>query len=927
MQRVGRVRDVYRLRGTADPDPWSLLGVDANDPRVIGVDHYEWQPKLYQLPQSASASAIECMEMMLPFDFAASFGNDLGSNGLNVCRAHGFAFVASKESWYGAWAPPNNNNVQVLSRALEVDDFGRVTFAEHAGDRLRSDDDVCVESKFATPSAAFPRVLDALAVRRVTDCSRRIIYSNEAWTYDKLAPGAVSDGRATSHTLERRATDNGALLRTVRTFDASYDTAGNLVSVSTQRGGETRTVSLGYDAFGLVPTASKLDASSVPSKTSSVSYDPVSLEALSTTVANGGQRGAEFDGFGRLLRSTLTLPGAPSGVVATIDYFGFSGADPTGRRLVTRQFIDPVAPANIANAASRDSTVFLDELGRGRRTEIALGADYANEVIVAGDRRYDGLGRVAFVAEPYPKSQNAASAYGTSFHYKNTGDIDCTIRGHGPQALNKQTDVASERFPTCFDRSFEGHVETQDVRDAASLQPGSPQADVVRRSVSSAIGRLLERSTLKGGVRADHATFAHDRLGQLTSMTRYLDPVTALNSVRWAWRLDSSGQILEAAAPETATRFYAYSDWGEPTETRWSDGASVRQLVRSYDALSRLTSAVERSDGIDDPETRNDYAYDIGITASPLLTPTHVLGQLAGARSPRGQVVFSYDALGRVNGRLFIDQQNVPYVERNEYHGIGNLASLEFNLPDRGHAKEVVKYDYDSAGRMRTIMYADPTGNRQLYQAESIDPLGRVRKARFGGNTVYHADYADAGRRLLKEAEVESATGSRRVIFLNYDAIGRELGRREIRDGAADGPKTNVAYDTLGRLALVVQSLGATTLSNWAFTYDALGNLIHLDDTLAAADATLSFAAADRDRVCRIGYGNGGLGGTACNAVHDVLGNLVSQPTRSGMRDLSYFGAGGIRGISEAGREARFAYDAFGQVRSARCAKRAGQPA
>ena len=95
MQRVGRVRDIFTLRGIVDPDPWSLLGVDANDGRVIGVTHYEWDAKLYEVPAESdrerprlpgNGSCRSTSQLSVAYNF--------GANGIDVCRAHGFAFGA-----------------------------------------------------------------------------------------------------------------------------------------------------------------------------------------------------------------------------------------------------------------------------------------------------------------------------------------------------------------------------------------------------------------------------------------------------------------------------------------------------------------------------------------------------------------------------------------------------------------------------------------------------------------------------------------------------------------------------------------------------------------------------------------------------------------------------------------------------------------
>ena len=66
--------------------------------------------------------------------------------------------------------PPSGDNIQTRSRVLAVDDFGRSTLIEYDNDLYRSDDDICVENRFATPNTAFPRVLSALTSRRFLVC-------------------------------------------------------------------------------------------------------------------------------------------------------------------------------------------------------------------------------------------------------------------------------------------------------------------------------------------------------------------------------------------------------------------------------------------------------------------------------------------------------------------------------------------------------------------------------------------------------------------------------------------------------------------------------------------------------------------------------------------------------------------------------------
>lgn len=918
--RVGRVRDVTVLKNAGN-DPWAMLATDiATDPRRIGATHYDWLPRLFEEP--AQPNQDFDIDMVFPYDFRTSFGWNIGS--INLFSAHGFLYGSATDSWRGDAAPPSSGNVATRSQVLKVDDYGRVTAVLQEKDRYRSDDDICVETKYAESAAQNERVLSAPASRRIWDCANKtggvsLTYAAESWQYDNLPAGSVSNGFVTSHTIERRATDTGALLNTVRAFDASYDVAGNPTAITSKReDGAVRTITLDYDPFGLASTRTKINATGTPSMEVSINRDPVSLDALSVTDANQTQRGTDFDGFGRVVRSTMTPPGGALGVLSTVSYLGFSGGDPFGRRIVSKSFTDPVALENIGSASGRTSTVYFDELGRERRSELALGADYADQILIAGARSYDALGRVSFEADPFPSGQNATTAYGTTYFFKADGSPACFIRGSGPQPLSSVTNESTERYPTCFSRTFANHEETLGVSDAASLLSNSPQARVTRYATLTAVGRVLSRSTVKDGTRLEYATFTHDRLGQMTSMTRYQGPVNATNAVQSSWRFDSRGQVLQLQEPESATQFNKYNDWGELLEVQWTDNTTLpstdRRLVNKYDALGRVTHREERNNGVIDPDTLNDYLYDVGQSVAPQVTPTNVMGRLAQAKAPTGDAYFSYDTFGRPNARAFTDNHGGIYVEKTTVHADGSPSTLDLFLPDTGFKQERVNYSYDSAARLRSMKFSQGATSQALYEASIIDPFGRVRKATYGDKATYAATYDDLGRRLMKEVTVSSALGARRIIYEGYDPLGRELARREIKDGAASGPQTNVAYDSLGRLSTATKTEDAAKLVNWQFIYDALGNTLGLVDFLGSGDAALSYRELDRDRVCRIGYGNDGLTGTTCNVVHDGVGNIVGQPTRTGQRKLSFFASGNVRTITEQATDARFRYDAFGEV-------------
>jgi RHS repeat-associated protein len=949
--KTGAVRDVTTISGTVGADPWALLATDVDhDARRIAGTHRDWDTRL--LPPGASDEE-SCLDLVFPYDYDASRDASLG---IDQCAQRGLVVPTTELSWRGtpgtAPALTSDATVQTSSSANRVDELGRVTVATHFNDLFRSDDDVCVETAYATPVGGPQRVLSARASETTTNCLRtpemKKILRREAWEYDtspsgvKLPPGKVSKGFVTAHTVSRFDLTTGALLGEIRAFDATYDEASGALRTITRRrdDGAVQKQTWTYDPFALASVSERTDAISgsgaaLPVLQTAIALDPVSLDVLGTTDPNGTQRGETFDGFGRLLLSTVTPPGGATGALSSTRYEGFAVGELGGRRVVDKTFTDPVPAAQAASAAGRTETAFFDPLGRELRTEIAMGADYGNQVLVVGYQAYDKLGRVRFAADPYLST--ALTAYGTTYHFNTDGTPSCVIRGQWQQPLSRVTDETAELYPTCFDRFFAGHQEVVLVRDAASALVASPQHGMVEESRYSAIGRMLSRSTHSTDPPLERATFGYDALGNLTRMARHPDPLSDA-AVATSWRYDSLGQVLELHEPDSAPQRRSYDNWGALTEVRWSDGttdpATDRRTILRYDALGRVTHREDRTNGAVDPATVNDYAYDRPIqVATPPVRTTHVLGRLAKATFPTGSVAFGYDALGQVDQQVFTDTTVGPpvhYVQEHAYHGDGSLAALELRLPDTAFRTERVDYRYDSAGRIRSVDYVDGATRQSLFSATGsgdVDVLGRVRRARYGLAT-YTASYAETGRRLLEAMKVASPSGgsSREVEYPRlrglrqaFDPVGRERARREWKDGVS-APPVVTSYDALGRLSasfLFDERSDALSLQR-RFTYDPLGNILQHEDASSGAPTAavrLSYQAVDRDRICSVGYG-ASAPPSRCNVRYDGAGNIVAQPTRAGHTRTSRYTTGGdVAEIGDGnGTRATFCYDAFGAL-------------
>jgi hypothetical protein len=418
--RAGRTRDVTVLAGSINGDVWSLLTVDTSiDPRRIAGSQHDINTSDARLFTDTTVPTNDvCKDIMFPYDYDLSLAGNPGS--YNPCSARGFLFTKSMLSWRGTVAPPSAENVQTLVSVRSADDFGRITSVFQQNDAFRTDDDYCIDTNYATPTGVNERVLSAVSSKKVWNCNPEgtasIVYAEEAWLYDKLLQGLVSQGFLTAHIVYRRTTDTGTFLGSVREFDADYDVAGNPWRMVKQReDGATRTITLGYDEFGVAIVETTVNGTNVPTLSASHNVDLVSNEVLSISDERGVVHKTTFDGFGRALSSSIsTSSGDPVGVLATRIYSGFDGVDPLGRRVVVKEFTDPVPAIEVETREGRISTVYFDELGRRRFEQVELGEDYSNEKLIVGRRTYDVLGRVSFEADPYPERQDAATAYGTT---------------------------------------------------------------------------------------------------------------------------------------------------------------------------------------------------------------------------------------------------------------------------------------------------------------------------------------------------------------------------------------------------------------------------------------------------------------------------------------------------------------------------------
>ena len=356
----------------------------------------------------------------------------------------------------------------------------------------------------------------------------------------------------------------------------------------------------------------------------------MTLKVTSATGPNGTVQGLAYDGFGRLVRSTVTPPGGTEGALSSLRYDGFELFDidgdgipdapsPGGRKITQKVFTNAVVPPeNAGSAPGRITTTFFDKLGRTTGTDIQLGDTYQNQPLVVGHRTFDALGRIRFAADPYSPAFNSFpnTTYGTTYNYNTDGTPSCFVRGTGPKPASAAVSDSQEVFPTCFSRSFDNNQEIGTLVDANNVGGIASNDFVSSQTTLNAIGRVLDHSTLSRHATPtgfatetlEDAAFSYNALGQLTSMTRYQDPINKTSRVTTTWHPDSLGQVTKLEEPGVAPQTRTFDSWGELTQVQWcNDGTAGpcpgqdRLSLIQYDSLGRVIHREDKVAGTTRP--------------------------------------------------------------------------------------------------------------------------------------------------------------------------------------------------------------------------------------------------------------------------------------------------------------------------------------
>jgi RHS repeat-associated protein len=542
---------------------------------------------------------------------------------------------------------------------------------------------------------------------------------------------------------------------------------------------------------------------------------------------------------------------------------------------------------------------------------------------------------------------------------------------NGITDLTSFTYTASGELATATDPN--GLVTTVLARNDQGQPTQIQQADkYVWTFTYDRMGRVLTSAFTPPGQTPAPATFSYDIVGQLTSYTDSLGQVwtfTYSDARRLLKTVSPSG--------DTATFTYDAAGNVTKTEYSNGAGPVKFWEQTQFDALSRLLKTIgaqgqqwsyahdvdDNLTGETDPQSfTTGYGFDALDRVTSVVdreSYSTVLGYDAHDRQisftdPRSiATTFNYNGFGEVLSETSADRGTISY-------GYDQRGLVTSRTDGRG---VTVNYAYDNGGRLTLIDYpaggipdqvltydlsygstpADAQKGKVARISDGViqTTFGTEPAAPSGIRTTYTAiypsgrSYAMSDDTNLAGQQVRTIYPSGREVLYQYDLDGR-VSRVQLKDGsttttlvdqltyAPNGPLTGMifgdgssetrSYDTSYRLTGITDTLGATTLRQVSYGYDARDDLTALTDALTPANSE-TFGYTPRQSLTSASGPYGSLGFT-----YDGVGNRLTASTNTGSGTLvdsySYpatsnrlsgitLGAGGARGYS---------YDASGNV-------------
>lgn len=626
-------------------------------------------------------------------------------------------------------------------------------------------------------------------------------------------------GRPTSLTV-RAGSEAGTV---VRQRSGTYNTNGDVETISIATGAGTATTQLTYDAFGNLATTRSPPNHAGQVQTVAITYEPTTRSypatvtngfgltslasydlrfgvATSETDTNGTQFTRTLDAFGRL--ATVRTPYDTGQPALTLSYF--PSASPPRAVTVTRA----AAPADYTGPIPTPVTrvIAIDGFGQPLEQRATTVVNNVPGMTTSGVVSRDAVGRVVRTFHPF-------FTPGASTDFV-------------PPITTLATDIA---------------YDTQDRTISTTFPDGAIEG--TSYALAPQLGTLLFHTRT-----TDANNHVRDLFRDHLDRTRtFIEHPTVNASAITNYSYLATGELSSIVDAEGHTTTVGYDLRGMRTSL---DNADTGRIEHRYDLMGNSIALIEPNHRALGVEVRYAYDRDRLVTVDYPSKPdvTYVYGAAGAANFRAGRIErildetgtqeLFYGALGETRRLLrTVDphvplRPSVPFDLRMTSDTLGRQLRLIY--PDG----EVLTNTYNAAGQLSAVTGAGSNWSRTYASNLIYDVFGNRTSMQFANGVITTAEFEPARVRLatLKTALPQNR-GNAQDLHYTYDpggnptTITNTVSVPGLLDLAAPGPSSlTFTYDGVDRLKRATGTAtlgsGSSTAYDQNFTYSASHNLV-----------------------------------------------------------------------------------------------------
>ena len=608
-------------------------------------------------------------------------------------------------------------------------------------------------------------------------------------------------------------------------------------------------------------------------------YEPVFNKVISMTDYDGFETSYTYDGFSNILTETDPRGGVQS--------FSYNSAG---------------LPLTSADKNNNQTTMFYNLEGRLERMTDPSGTVSTYE--------YDGAGNLTRLTEDLggPLERETVSTYDEKNRMITETAADGGVTTY---AYDGNDNVISVTDPTGITetRSYDDRDRLETINDpatGATIMDYDEDSNLIRQTDGSgeastfeydAVSRLTQTTDAIGGIRRfiydvrDNRISVTDARNNTTLFTydgldRALTRTNPSGNV-WQFGYDLRDNRITSTKPDGTILTSSYDGLSRMLSL---SGGDIERLY-SYDAQSNLLSANESLNGADG--TNIDFTYDGENRVAEAVT-----SNLFGEAAENNRFGFTYDALDRRTqmSDSFGGDTLYAYDAVDRLTSIttpqGDAFTMSYDLAGRKlrraapNASEIMR-DYEAmTGRLARHTQ---TINGSVFNdfSYSYTPRGNIAAIVEEGEITRTRQYSYDAIERLTEVAVPERPFEAEVYELDAEGnrLSSHLSAMHSTDAAnrlTDDNNYTYIYDLNGNLTGKLAKAG-TGLSDWAYRYDALDQLIEVSQDGAVVES-YRYDAFGRRSIIEMAEGAGltkitGIVNQGADRVLDIANHNTAEPS------------------------------------------------